>query len=292
MKFLHPLLLVFFLPMSVKAAPVEVGMVKLRDGRQLEAVRVMKVEPDGLRVEHRDGVGKLSMEDLPADLARRFSLDEATATAWRMEQKKRQDDLDSARLRIKVRAMMEASRAEQESQAGSQRISLFDQAKAGDVNYASLDEQLLDQIQLWKEAGRDDLAARFEADRALLRQQEIARPAATAEAERQALARQVQALQGEVDAAAQRPVTTTVMLDSDLSSRRLYNPYYSSFNPSPFYPVSPPCTVPGPVIIHQPPYCPPVCRPTPIVRPISAVPAPPRPVNTGNLIHGAHLYKK
>lgn len=121
------------------AAPVDLGNVRLRNGQVLENVKVMKIEPDGLRLEHRSGVGKVRLEDLPSDLSRRFSLDEETASAWRLEEKKRLDGESDGRLRAKVRVLMEASRAEQEAQARSQRMSIFDQAKASNVNYAALD---------------------------------------------------------------------------------------------------------------------------------------------------------
>jgi hypothetical protein len=84
MKTLSAVFLFSLLALPAWAVPVVLGTVKLRDGRQFEDVKVMKVEPDGLRVEHRSGLGKLKVEDLPPELAHRFSLDEATASAWRM----------------------------------------------------------------------------------------------------------------------------------------------------------------------------------------------------------------
>ena len=288
MKTFFAALLVPLLTLPSEAAPINLGTVNLRDGRQLDSVKVVKVEPDGLRLEHRDGVGKVRMEDLPSDLSRRFSLDEETASAWRLEEKKRLDDEADSRLRAKVRVLMEASRAGQEAQARSQRMSIFDQAKAGNVNYASLDEQLHTQIQLWKDAGRDDLAARFEEDRSVLKQQEVARPAAALESEKQALARRVESLQSDVNAAHNRPTTTTVVIDSDRYGSSSYDPYYSSYYHWPTY------YVPTPVVIHPTPWCPPIYHPhpTPIVRPPAVVPQPQRPVNMGNPIHGSHLWKK
>ena len=77
-KTLLVLTLVRFLTLPALAEPESLGTVKLADGSQLEDVKLLKVEPDGLRLEHRSGVARVPLEDLPEDLARRFSLDEAT----------------------------------------------------------------------------------------------------------------------------------------------------------------------------------------------------------------------
>jgi hypothetical protein len=276
MKTLPAVFLFSLLALPAWAAPVVLGTVKLRDGRQFEDVKVMKVEPDGLRVEHRSGLGKLKVEDLPPELAQRFSLDEATASAWRMEEKKRLDTAAETRRRTEVRTLAEAPRAQQDAQARTQRMSIFDQAKATLVNYVVLDDQLLTWSQLWKDAGREDLAARFEEDREVLKQQEIARPASAQEKERQALARRVADLQNQVAAASRQPTTTTIVMDSN----------HDRFRPSYYYPdyyyPRPSIYVQNPVF-NQSPYCPPVA-----VRP----PMMPRPVNMGNPIVGSHLWKK
>jgi hypothetical protein len=266
------------------AAPVELGSLKLRDGRELAAVKVLKVEPDGLRVEHRDGVGKVRMEDLPAEVAQRFNLDETTASAWRQEEKKRQDEAAEARRQVESRILAETARSEQDTQARNQRLAVFDQNRSPGVNYAQLDEQLLSHIRTWKDAGRPDLAARFEEDRQLLKQQEIARPAGEFQAEREALARRVQDLQNELNILRQQPSTTTTIVSSDPFPNR--NPgYYSDYTPGLVPPVwYPPVTVP---------YCPPtVVRPPVSVRPPMAVLPATRPMNQGNPIHGSHLWKK
>ena len=278
MKTLPAVFLFSLLALPTWAAPVALGTVKLRDGRQFEDVKVMKVEPDGLRVEHRSGLGKLKLEDLPSDLARRFSLDEATASAWRLEEKKRLDTAAETRRRTEVRTLAEAPRAEQDAQARTQRMSIFDQAKASLVNYVVLDDQLLTWSQLWKDAGREDLAARFEEDREVLKQQEIARPASAQEKERQALAQRVANLQQEVAAAASRQPTTTTTIVMDSNLGRIRPGYYY---PDYYYP-RPSIYVQNPVF-NQSPYCPPVA-----VRP----PVMPRPVNMGNPIVGSHLWKK
>lgn len=47
---------------------------------------VIKQEPDGLKIEHSDGITKIHMEKLPADLAAKYKFDTAKAKAFR-EQK-------------------------------------------------------------------------------------------------------------------------------------------------------------------------------------------------------------
>lgn len=276
MKTLPAVFLFSLLALPAWAAPVVLGTVKLRDGRQFDDVKVMKVEPDGLRVEHRSGLGKFKLEDLPSDLAQRFSLDEATASTWRLEEKKRLDTAAETRRRNEVRTLAEAPRAEQDAQARTQRMSIFDQAKASLVNYVVLDDQLLTWSQLWKDAGREDLAARFEEDREVLKQQEIARPASAQDRERQALAQRVADLQNQVAAVNQQPTTTTIVMDSN-SDRFRPSYYYPDY----YYPRSS-IYVQNPVF-NQSPYRPPVA-----VRP----PVMPRPVNMGNPIVGSHLWKK
>lgn len=286
MKTLPLFLLCSLLVLPASAAPVDLGNLKLRDGRELVGVKVRKIEPDGLRIEHRDGVGKIRLEELPADVAQRFSLDEESASAWRDEEKKRQDEAAQSQRSASVRSLMQLSRAAQDTQARSQRLSIFDQSKATNLNYAALDEQLLAHIQTWKDAGREDLAQRFEEDRQLFKQQEINRPSGQAQVERDALARRVQSLQNEVAAARSQPTTTTVVVNSDpyLSNSRsryyypdLYRPTYVTPTYYPTYPV---------------PYCPPtVVRPPVTVRPPQVV-TPQRPMNQGNPIHGSHLWKK
>ncbi|MDB6070025.1 MAG: hypothetical protein JWL81_1196 [Verrucomicrobiales bacterium] len=310
------LLLMSVLSLPVWAAPVSLGTVKLLDGRQFEDVKVMKVEPDGLRIEHKAGVGKVKLEDLPDAVARQFSLDETTASEFRMREKLREDGATDARRRAQVRALLETSKVGQDAQARSTRIAIFDQSKANRVNYASLDSQLLEQVELWKAAGRDDLAATFEEDRQLFRQQEITHPAA----EREALERRVRELQSDVDRARSQPPvsSTSIVVRQDpysypntypYSKSRYYYPtsryYYPNGSPY-YYPNYGPTNVinyytPSSSYNHNPrpspssPYCPPsVVRPQPSYRPpvmVNPNPAP-RPMTQGNPVHGSHLWKK
>lgn len=309
MKTIPALLLFSVLTLPAWAAPVALGTVKLLDGRQFEDVKVMKVEPDGLRIEHRAGVGKVKLEDLPDAVARQFSLNESTASEYRLREKLRADGAADIQRRAQVRALLETSRAAQDAQARSSRIAIFDQSKASKVNYASLDGQLLEQVELWKAAGREDLAATFEEDRRLFREQEIARPAA----ERDAMERRIRELESDVERVRSQPppVTSTsiVVSPEPYSTSRYYYPtsryyypnsspyYYPNYGPTNVINYTPPSTSypahrPG---TPQSPYCPPsVVRPQPTYRPpvmVNPNPAP-RPMTQGNPVHGSHLWKK
>lgn len=257
------------------AAPVELGTVRLRDGRTLEKVIVMKVEADGLRVEHRAGAGKIRMIDLPSNLAERFSPDASGKGAGTVPTPGApKDDKSPA----------EAERAAQDSQVRQERMAIFDQIKA-ESNYAAVDGQLLQKIKDWKDAGRDDLATLFEEDRVLLKQQELTRSSGTRTAEKESMADRLSKLQAEVAAVNQR-----LQYPSNYSTSSYhYRTYYYRSYPNYYYPQPSYYYVPGPVVN----YCPPtVLRPNPVVN----VPSSPRPalnpVNTGNPIHGSHLWKK
>jgi hypothetical protein len=52
----------------------------------LTQVRLIKVEPDGLRVMHASGTAKVPLEQLPADLASHFGLDASKAAEFRQAQ--------------------------------------------------------------------------------------------------------------------------------------------------------------------------------------------------------------
>lgn len=266
------------------AAPESLGTLKLRDGRELTAVMVLKVEPDGLRVEHRDGVAKVRLEDLPAAVAKRFHLDETTAMAWRKEEKKRLDEAAEIRRQEEIRMLAEATRNDQDLQAREQRLAVFDQNRSREVNYAFLDEELLSHIRTWQEAGRPDLAARFEEDRQLLKQQEIARPADERQAEHQALVQQVGDLKNELHNLLQQqqqqqpppPATTTVHSDPFQDpSLTTYSDYAPGWVPPVYYPS-----------VTLPVY------PPPVVRPPMAVPPRLNPMTQGNPIHGSHLWRR
>jgi hypothetical protein len=64
-------------------SPEQLGDIRLNDGRTLLKVSLLRAEPDGLRLEHAAGVGKVAFEDLPNSLPSRFHFDPANASAFR-----------------------------------------------------------------------------------------------------------------------------------------------------------------------------------------------------------------
>ena len=75
--------------------------------RGFKQVEITKVEPDGIRVSHKDGVAKIKFEQLPVEFRKRFDFDEKSAERYR-EETKRQEDA-SARLREVIAALQGAS---------------------------------------------------------------------------------------------------------------------------------------------------------------------------------------
>lgn len=57
----------------------------LQNGKILKGVQVTKVEPDGLRVMHQDGLTKVPFESLPTDWKARYSFDPSKAEAYRKD---------------------------------------------------------------------------------------------------------------------------------------------------------------------------------------------------------------
>jgi hypothetical protein len=70
-------------------------------------VEITKVEPDGIRVSHKDGVAKIKFEQLPFEFRKRFDFNEKSAERYREETKRQQEA--SARLHEVSAALQEAS---------------------------------------------------------------------------------------------------------------------------------------------------------------------------------------
>lgn len=247
----------------------------LRDGRKLTKVQVLKVEPDGLRVEHTDGIGKLTLEVLPAEVAKRFNLSEVSAAEWREEDKKRKDGIATAERQAAVKKVIDASRADQDEKVRVQRLALYQQMRAGSFSYVDADAALRKSIEVYREAGREDLAALLQEDRDVLKQQEVYRPSADLETQKQQLANRVSQLEADLANARNQP-PTVIYTQPDpvvIESRSIY------YNTDPVY---------YPVVVNNPIPCPPTGRPPwmgppgtrpPAVCPPGTVP----PVNNGQL---------
>lgn len=223
----------------------------LRDGRKLTKVQVLKVEPDGIRVEHSAGAGKLGLEVLPSAVATKFNLSETDAAEWRETEKKRKDGEAAAERQAAVKKVLDAARAEQDEQVRQQRLALYQQMRDGSFNYVEADAALRKSIDIYKEAGREDLADLLRDDRETLRQQEIYRPTANMEAEKKKLADRVSQLEADLANARNQPPAIIYTEPSPVwvPSTTIY------YNNDPVYVPVPYC--PPPV----PDNCPPALRP-------------------------------
>jgi len=59
--------------------------ISLADGKVLKNAKVTRVEPDGLRIMHADGISKVPHESLPADLQAKYNFDTTKADAFRKQ---------------------------------------------------------------------------------------------------------------------------------------------------------------------------------------------------------------
>jgi hypothetical protein len=224
--------------------------LSLRDGRKLSKVQVLKVEPDGIRVEHSAGVGKLGLEVLPSDVAKRFNLTETDAAEWRESEKKRKDEAAAVERQAEVKKVLDAARADQDEQVRQQRLALYQQMRDRSFNYVEADAVLRKTITIYKEAGREDLARLLEDDREVLRQQEVYRPTADLEAEKKKLADRVTQLETDLANARNQP-PTIIYTDNTPAWVPSTTIYYNS---DPVY-------VPVPICPPAVPDCPPALRP-------------------------------
>ncbi|RYD30404.1 MAG: hypothetical protein EOP86_20035, partial [Verrucomicrobiaceae bacterium] len=240
----------------------------LTDGRKLEKVQVLKIEPDGLRVEHAHGAGKVPMEVLPADVIKRFNFNETDAADWREAEKKRKDEAAARGREEAVERMTATARAEQEEQVRRQRLALYQQMRGGTLNYVDADTALRKSIELYTQAGREDLAGILQEDRQLLKQQEIYRPSAELEKQKEELANRVTQLEADLTNARNQPPLIISQPDPFLISPSIY------YNPTPIYipvpgnPLPTDCPPgPRPPVGRPPLDCPPGTVTPPVVRP-------------------------
>jgi hypothetical protein len=80
--------------------------IRLANGKVLKNAKVTKVEPDGLKIVHEDGVGKVPAELLPDELRAKYSFDPQKAKAFR--KKTEEEQIEAAkRLRKEREAVAE-----------------------------------------------------------------------------------------------------------------------------------------------------------------------------------------
>ena len=75
-------------------APARAEDFTLPNGKVLKDVRISKVDPDGLRITHAEGMTKVSFEDLPPAVQERYKFDPAQSDAFRQKTQMAREQAD------------------------------------------------------------------------------------------------------------------------------------------------------------------------------------------------------
>lgn len=167
----------------------------LADGTVLKNATVTKVDPDGLRLEHSNGISKVKFEDLPKNVQEQFTFDRDKAVEYRDRQQAAREARESEERRARVEELLQKRRDEQDGDVQRSRESFYKLLTTNEYSYPQLDRMLMDSIAILKEAGREDLAALLADDRKMLRERELNRPADTARLEREKLLARIEDLE-------------------------------------------------------------------------------------------------
>jgi hypothetical protein len=297
--------------------PVKFNELKLADGTVLQAATVLRTDPEGLHIEHRDGVSKVKFENLPASVQEQFKFDREAAERFRVEREEAIAAREAAEKQARVEALLAKQRTDQEEDVRRGREEFFALLGSGEYSYPQLERILLDSIAALQAAGREDLAAVLEDDRKLLREREVNRPAESLRRERDQLATRVRDLENQIALLNNRPADPPDEHSSVIwpiyVDRPVIFPVPVTVNPGP-----PPCPPGTPLPNVRPAYSPnpavrPALQPGTGLAPRTVVPSPTRPspvsvprapmtpqgprivpaARTGGAqVSGAHLWKK
>lgn len=232
---------------------IKLADVTLEDGTKLKDTVVLKVEPDGLRLEHKDGVSKVRFENLPKAVQKRFTFDHEQAKKYREEKETDRANKAVKEHKARVEEMLRQQREVQEHDFATGREEFYQLLESGEYSYPQLDRALQESIAVLTEAGREDLAAQLEDDRKLLRERELIRPGEKARQDREQLHARIRDLENQVAQLKNAPVAVvqdTGVIPIFVDRPIVVNPYYTG----------PPCGVPPrPVVTPGP--CPPAGHP-------------------------------
>ena len=242
---------------------IKLADITLEDGRVLKESVVLKVEPDGLRLEHRDGVSKVKFESLPEAVRKQFAFDQDKAEKFREEKETERAVRATEEHKARVEALLRERRAQQDLDVAKGREEFYRLLESGEYSFPQLDKVLQDSIADLKAAGRKDLAAELESDRKMLRERELTRPGENARKEKDQLLARIRDLENEVAQVKNAPQPVEVIYETGV---------IPVFVDRPIVVGVPPCDPPRP----QPQPCPPTVRP---VNPGLPSPPPARPVN-------------
>ncbi len=288
----------------------------LEDGTKLKDSVVLKVEPDGLRLEHKDGVSKVRFENLPEAVQKQFTFDREQAKKFRVEKETERANKAVVEHKARVEEIVRQQREVQESDFATGREEFYRLLESGEYSYPQLDKALQESIAVLTEAGREDLAAQLEDDRKLLRERELIRPGEKARREKDQLLARIRDLENQVAQLNNPPQPVAVVQDTGIipifvDRPIVVNPYYTGPSYGPCPPARRPVTGPPHTVPPAAPCIP--ASPAIPARPVSpAIPAAPfiprssLPVapshpmvpsrvtmpSSGAQQFGAHLWKK
>ena len=238
---------------------MKLANLTLADGTVLKNTMVLKVEPDGLRLEHHDGVSKVKFENLPEEVQKRFTFDRDHAEKFREEKEIERATRATAERKARVEELLRQRRELQELDVARGREEFYRLVEAGEYSYPQLDKALQDSIADLKEVGRKDLAAQLESDRKLLRERELTRPGEKARQEKEQLTARIRDLENQVAQINNRPQVVEAVQDVTTIPIFIDRPIVVD---RPFY-VDRPASVPRPV--NPPGPCLPSGRPATMV---------------------------
>ncbi len=233
---------------------IKLADVTLEDGTKLKDTVVLKVEPDGLRLEHKDGVSKVRFENLPKAVQKRFTFDHEQAKKYRKEKETERANKAVKEHKARVEEMVRQQREVQEHDFATGREEFYRLLESGEYSYPQLDKALLESIAVLTEAGREDLAGQLADDRKLLRERELIRPGEKARQDREQLLARIRDLENQVAQLNNPPQPVAVVQDTGVipifvDRPIVVNPYYTG----------PACGVPHPAVTPGP--CPPTGHP-------------------------------
>lgn len=254
------LLSIFFLGCNVAlAAPTKEGAaetftLETLGGKKYVGAKVVGVDPDGIRIVHQDGAGKVAFTDVSKELQQQYGYDAGKATEFESQQKTAQKTAQEVQARLVL-----ASAEEQELASFNLfRRQVLESLSRMDYNYAELDALLLKWIALYKENDKKAWVTLLEADRKLLQARELQRPQIEANQRNKELEAQNAQLQEQIKSLTTAVNETRTALNDQRTTQRVSiydNPYpYSYYYRQPIY-------VRPPVVICP---TPPVVRPRPV----------------------------
>ena len=208
------LLLAVFTGRAAAKEKIKLADITLEDGTALKDAVVLKVEPDGLRLEHHDGVSKVMFENLPGEVQKQFTFDLEEAEKFREERETDRATKAAGEHKARVEEIIRQRREVQERDAARGREEFYRLMESGEYSYPQLDNALKESISVLKEAGRKDLATMLEEDRKLLRERELIRPGERQRHEKDQLLDRIRDLENQVAQLNNAPPAVQVVHDT------------------------------------------------------------------------------